>query len=435
MTARQQEAWLRLGTSDEAAAMRQRMQSAALASDMSAFKAANSGAILEDFVRWHSPRDWTSAAASCAESCAESRATSGAGAGGRAGAGADSVVVVGSVADGGREEGTGSVRRGDDGVLSARMTQGGDSNLWRATWLRATARRASMQAPLFDAVAEGGKALEDLASVTTLDLVVQMMQASLGAFFNLLESSARTGATAVLHGAAAAGAEITQRCDLTVPGKRPLCAMQEAQGATAHVLGVSLVALSCAMQRASKLFDSVLTVAADGRREEERECPDSCSETVAAAAAAAAAARAGTTSERRFEVLLAAAKRAFDACDAVATAMSAGERLVARVAALQAQLVDQDRLIAALASAAELGAAADVGAGAADVSRASPTSAAERAAAVRCLKLTPALATPSTAEFILRHHAGGDGAVSRMYARVVGSELRLATALSEHVQR
>jgi Rab3 GTPase-activating protein catalytic subunit len=25
---------------------------------MSAFKAANPGAILEDFVRWHSPRDW-----------------------------------------------------------------------------------------------------------------------------------------------------------------------------------------------------------------------------------------------------------------------------------------------------------------------------------------------------------------------------------------
>lgn len=25
---------------------------------MSAFKAANPGAVLEDFVRWHSPRDW-----------------------------------------------------------------------------------------------------------------------------------------------------------------------------------------------------------------------------------------------------------------------------------------------------------------------------------------------------------------------------------------
>jgi hypothetical protein len=25
---------------------------------MSAFKAANPGCVLEDFVRWHSPRDW-----------------------------------------------------------------------------------------------------------------------------------------------------------------------------------------------------------------------------------------------------------------------------------------------------------------------------------------------------------------------------------------
>ncbi|KAL7176495.1 hypothetical protein ACSBR2_029931 [Camellia fascicularis] len=30
-----------------------------LLSDMQAFKAANPGCILEDFVRWHSPLDWT----------------------------------------------------------------------------------------------------------------------------------------------------------------------------------------------------------------------------------------------------------------------------------------------------------------------------------------------------------------------------------------
>ena len=34
------------------------MQGDLLASDMSAFKAANPGAVLEDFVRWHSPREW-----------------------------------------------------------------------------------------------------------------------------------------------------------------------------------------------------------------------------------------------------------------------------------------------------------------------------------------------------------------------------------------
>lgn len=34
------------------------MQGKLLASDMSAFKAANPGALLPDFVRWHSPKDW-----------------------------------------------------------------------------------------------------------------------------------------------------------------------------------------------------------------------------------------------------------------------------------------------------------------------------------------------------------------------------------------
>lgn len=426
MTARQQEAWVRLGTSDEAAAMRQRLQSAALASDMSAFKAANNGAILEDFVRWHSPRDWT-AAVSCAAGCAEMGAATGTSGGASGGADGRASGPADGTAGGSQEEkGAGSARPGD-GVLSARMMQGGDSNLWRATWRRAKAQPASMQAPLFDAAAEGGKALKDLASVATLDLVVQMTEASLGAFFDLLESSARTSATAALHGAAA-GAESTPRCDVTEPGERPLCAVQKTRGATAHVLGVSLVTVSRAMQRASKLLDTLLTVAADGatdgRRAEDRAAVASLSETTAGVGVGAR----GGASERDFEALLAAAERASKACDAVRTAMGAGERLIARVDALQAQLVKQDRLIAALASAAE------PAAGAAEVSRASPTSAMERAAAVRCLKLTPALATPSTAEFIVRHHAGGDGAVSRMYARVVGSELRLATALSERVR-
>ena len=49
---------LRLGTSSEGAHLRARMQSACLLSDMEAFKAANPGCVLGDFVRWYSPRDW-----------------------------------------------------------------------------------------------------------------------------------------------------------------------------------------------------------------------------------------------------------------------------------------------------------------------------------------------------------------------------------------
>ncbi|XP_014601093.1 PREDICTED: rab3 GTPase-activating protein catalytic subunit isoform X1 [Polistes canadensis] len=49
---------MQLGTDKYASEMRARMMSASLLSDMESFKAANPGAILEDFIRWYSPRDW-----------------------------------------------------------------------------------------------------------------------------------------------------------------------------------------------------------------------------------------------------------------------------------------------------------------------------------------------------------------------------------------
>ena len=51
---------LQLGMDSEGAQLRAKMQSASLLSDMESFKAANPGAVLADFVRWHSPRDWDS---------------------------------------------------------------------------------------------------------------------------------------------------------------------------------------------------------------------------------------------------------------------------------------------------------------------------------------------------------------------------------------
>ena len=58
-----------LGTSKEAAAVRAKMQSSSLVSDMEAFKAANPGCLLEDFVRWYSPRDWIEQEDSNDDSC------------------------------------------------------------------------------------------------------------------------------------------------------------------------------------------------------------------------------------------------------------------------------------------------------------------------------------------------------------------------------
>lgn len=52
------ELMVRLGDDARASELRARMMSASLLSDMEAFKAANPGAELCDFVQWYSPRDW-----------------------------------------------------------------------------------------------------------------------------------------------------------------------------------------------------------------------------------------------------------------------------------------------------------------------------------------------------------------------------------------
>lgn len=52
------EVMMQLGTDKHASEMRARLMSASLLSDMESFKAANPGAVLEDFIRWYSPRDW-----------------------------------------------------------------------------------------------------------------------------------------------------------------------------------------------------------------------------------------------------------------------------------------------------------------------------------------------------------------------------------------
>lgn len=51
---------LKLGSDAQGSELRAKMMSASLLSDMESFKAANPGAILEDFIRWYSPRDWIS---------------------------------------------------------------------------------------------------------------------------------------------------------------------------------------------------------------------------------------------------------------------------------------------------------------------------------------------------------------------------------------
>jgi Rab3 GTPase-activating protein catalytic subunit len=111
------------GDSAEAAQQRARIQSRGLRSDMMAFRAANPGAVLEDFIRWHSPRDWiTEADGTCG--------------------------------------------------LSNRMRQPG--NLWQELWAEAPAVPVAMQRVLFDSTLEAERALANLQSLSPAALVEQL---------------------------------------------------------------------------------------------------------------------------------------------------------------------------------------------------------------------------------------------------------------------
>ena len=128
----------RLPEDETVEAMRREAQEAGLRSDMSAFKAANPGCIMEDFVRWHSPRDWTA---------------------------------------------NGSVR----GQLSERMRYKG--NRWRNLWLESTSVPAWEQVPLFDPLVTGERVLSELEHVDPTSLFAQLTAV---AACNWMSAMART---------------------------------------------------------------------------------------------------------------------------------------------------------------------------------------------------------------------------------------------------
>ncbi|XP_073115590.1 uncharacterized protein [Elaeis guineensis] len=108
-----------------------------LLSDMQAFKAANPGCILEDFIRWHSPPDWM-------EMVSDDQAN-------------DSV------------DGEGSSRQGQ---LSRRMQKEG--NLWRELWETAKALPAVKQTPLFDEDLAVESILSTLEDISPSELFEQL---------------------------------------------------------------------------------------------------------------------------------------------------------------------------------------------------------------------------------------------------------------------
>ncbi|KAL3677503.1 hypothetical protein R1sor_027451 [Riccia sorocarpa] len=124
---------------------RLRLQTDILASDMAAFKAANPRATLEDFVRWHSPRDWLE-----------------------------------DDDENGDGQTSSSVHTGDSGEiwpprgrLSERMSHPG--NMWAEIWDQVAPHPASDQKPLFDYQREGEKVMHYLDTVRPQHLLGQML--------------------------------------------------------------------------------------------------------------------------------------------------------------------------------------------------------------------------------------------------------------------
>ncbi|KAB2086234.1 hypothetical protein ES319_A04G015400v1 [Gossypium barbadense] len=113
-----------------------------LLSDMQAFKAANPGCVLEDFVRWHSPPDWIEAEPS------------------------DKVP-------------------GARGQLSSRMQKGG--NLWRELWETSKPVPAIKQTPLYDEDLAVDGILNFFENIPISELFQQLFLALLSLGFVLAE--------------------------------------------------------------------------------------------------------------------------------------------------------------------------------------------------------------------------------------------------------
>ncbi|XP_023522736.1 rab3 GTPase-activating protein catalytic subunit isoform X3 [Cucurbita pepo subsp. pepo] len=114
-----------------------------LSSDMSAFKAANPDGVFEDFIRWHSPRDWE-----------------------------DSDPKGEGLPNGSATE-TSKDNWPPRGHLSKRMSEHG--NLWRQLWNDAPALPVSEQKSLLDPNREGEKILHYLETLRPHQLLEQMV--------------------------------------------------------------------------------------------------------------------------------------------------------------------------------------------------------------------------------------------------------------------
>ncbi|KAJ1972343.1 hypothetical protein H4R35_004727, partial [Dimargaris xerosporica] len=199
MLLEQEQYLVELGTSPEAAQRRAEVLSAQLLSDMEAFKAANPGCVLGDFVRWHSPRDWVSdelldgtSAMGNEPRSVETRLSAA-----TDGRNDPPSATLSSIASGkGLDCSDAQTLR--DGVnppgqLSLRMAE--QDNMWQQLWKVAKPVPASQQQPLFDYHRAAGKALDYLARLSADELFQQLLP---GCFLLALDAFQSTPAVAKL---------------------------------------------------------------------------------------------------------------------------------------------------------------------------------------------------------------------------------------------
>lgn len=170
MLEEQAEVLAKLGSSAEGSEIRARMQSACLVSDMESFKAANPGCILEDFVRWYSPRDYI-VEDNIEEECEECP-----------------LDEAGGDQEGKEKKFT--TKKAAKGRLSQRMEIPG--NMWVEAWQSAKPVPARRQKRLFDDTREAEKVLHYLSSMRPAEVVLHLMPCVVhAAIAKMVEESVR----------------------------------------------------------------------------------------------------------------------------------------------------------------------------------------------------------------------------------------------------
>jgi|TARA_B110000967_G_scaffold196507_1_gene227149 Rab3 GTPase-activating protein catalytic subunit len=165
-----------LGDTAEGRAVRLKVQSAVLVSDMSAFKAANPMCCLADFIRWHSPRDWE-----------EEKTENGTEEEGSTFANKKDEEGIRLENKEDEEQHSQQPKKPPNGVLSKRMRS--ENNAWRALWREAPRQPACKQKKLFDPTLEGEKALEYLDQAPPPEIFVQLLAAAASAIGGVYASS------------------------------------------------------------------------------------------------------------------------------------------------------------------------------------------------------------------------------------------------------